>query len=707
MSIARLSKLGAYSVIGLLIAALVIAAFSVNQIRFGGPLHDRNRELSAFNADINPPPVYLVEAFALANVMAIHPESYKINEIRLKSLEREMNAKVQLWAASNMPEALKAEVVAAARTDAREFWNVVNSKLKPAVQAGDEERLEKALNHLLTSYRRHRSKIDGLVAATAAAQTDLEQESQGTVLWVSALLVGLALLLAGALVAATWLLSNRVLAPLTRTAETMQRMAAGDLKIGRRRSDRNDEIGTMFDAMQVFRQSLQADREREAKQLKVVETLSQALDKLAAGDLTSRITEHFDETNEKVREAFNASIERLARLMTDVRTSAESVSNGSNEIRTASDDLAVRNTQQAASLEETAAAMSEVTQLVKRSADSARVAQTSIAETHQQATDGGEVVQRAVGAMASIEESSSQITQIIDVIDGIAFQTNLLALNAGVEAARAGDAGKGFAVVANEVRALAQRSADAARDIKELISTSTSQVNEGVNLVGETGKVLDAIVGQIGTVTAQVQEIAETAVTQATNLEQVNNSVGTMDNMTQQNAAMVEETTAASRSLSDEAAHLGQLVARFKVSQGDAQSASAASPAAFAPPPAPPAPKPLPKPVAAPRPKAEEKPVTKPQKVEKSKKSGPAEAPAAPPKVAQSVGNLALKSEDASPDPVKLPKAEPAKPAPPKPAPPKAASPKPAQPKAAPQQAAQNAPAFEASEVDDQDWSEF
>ncbi|MEM6493027.1 MAG: HAMP domain-containing methyl-accepting chemotaxis protein [Pseudomonadota bacterium] len=706
--------MGAYSVIGLLIAALVIAAFAVSQIRFGGPLHDRNRELSAFNADINPPPIYLVEAFALANVMAIHPESYEINEIRLKTLEREMNAKVQLWAASDMPEALKAEVVAATRTDAREFWNVVNSKLKPAVQSGDEQRLDKALNHLLTSYRRHRSKIDSLVLATAAAQNDLEQESQGTVLWVSALLVGLALLLAGALVAATWLLSSRVLVPLTKTADTMQRMAAGDLKIGRRKSDRNDEIGTMFDAMQVFRQSLQADREREAKQLKVVETLSQALDKLAAGDLTSRITEHFDETNEKVRQAFNASIERLARLMTDVRTSAESVNSGSNEIRTASDDLAVRNTQQAASLEETAAAMSEVTQLVKRSADNARVAQTSIAETHQQATDGGEVVQRAVGAMASIEESSSQITQIIDVIDGIAFQTNLLALNAGVEAARAGDAGQGFAVVANEVRALAQRSADAARDIKELISTSTNQVNEGVNLVGETGKVLDAIVGQIGTVTAQVQEIAETAVTQATNLEQVNNSVGTMDNMTQQNAAMVEETTAASRSLSDEAEHLGQLVARFKVSQSDTQGADplasampSAMSTALSPPPAPmPAPKPLPQPMAAPKPKAKDKPAPalekaekpeKPQKPDKSQKSEPAEAPAAPPKVAQSVGNLALKPKDESPDPVKLPNAEPPKPAPPKVAP----------PKPAPQKVAQNAPAFETSEVDDQDWSEF
>ncbi len=569
MSIARISKLGALALIGLLVIALSFGLVGVSQIKFGGPIHEQNRELSRFNADINPPPVYLVEAFALANVMAIHPESYRINEIRLRVLERQMQEKADHWAASGLPDDLKADVELAMATDAREFWGVINHKLKPAIRSGNAGRIDKALNHLLTSYRRHRAKIDGLVANTAAAQQDLTQSSAATVGWITALLVVMALIVAASMMAAAWLLSKHVLLPLSRTAETMQRMAAGDLNLGRRKSDRKDEIGTMHDAMQVFRQSLEADRQREARQAHVVETLSAALDKLAAGDLTSRITESFDETNEKVRRAFNTSIERLARLMSDVRLSAESVNAGSVEIRSASDDLSLRNTQQAASLEETAAAMGEVTQLVKKSADNSRVVQGSIAETHQQATTGGEVVRKAVSAMASIEESSSQITQIIDVIDGIAFQTNLLALNAGVEAARAGDAGKGFAVVANEVRALAQRSADAARDIKQLIGTSTGHVNEGVNLVGETGQLLEAIVSQIGTVTAQVEEIADMAATQANNLGQVNSSVGAMDTMTQQNAAMVEETNAASRNLSDEAAQLTQLVARFRVTQGE------------------------------------------------------------------------------------------------------------------------------------------
>ncbi|MEM7690114.1 MAG: methyl-accepting chemotaxis protein [Pseudomonadota bacterium] len=579
MSIARLSKLGAYGLIALLVVALAIATFGVNQIRFGGPIHDQNRTLSEFNADINPPPIYLVEAFAIANVMAIHPESYQINEIRLGALEREMQTRAALWAKSDMPEPLKKEVADAVTTDAAEFWNVVNAKLKPAIRSGNAQRIDKSLNHLLTSYRRHRAKIDGLVKTTATAQQDLADGSATTVGFTTLLLVVLALSLAGAVVAATWLMSKHVLVPLSNTADTMQRMAAGDLAIGRGKSDRKDEIGTMHDAMQVFRRSLEADREREAKQVHVVDTLSSALDKLAVGDLTARIEERFDDTNEKVRETFNTSVQRLAHSMGEVRASAQSVKSGSTEIRSASDDLSLRNTQQAASLEETAAALSEVTQLVKKSANNARVAKSSIAQTHQQASNGGDVVKKAVGAMAAIEDSSSQITQIIDVIDGIAFQTNLLALNAGVEAARAGEAGKGFAVVANEVRALAQRSADAARDIKQLIGTSTGHVNEGVSLVGETGQVLSAIVDQIGTVTAQVEEIAEMAVTQSDNLDQVNSSVGTMDTMTQQNAAMVEQTNAASRSLSDEATLLAQLVARFKVAQGDTSAPQKSTPA--------------------------------------------------------------------------------------------------------------------------------
>jgi methyl-accepting chemotaxis protein len=226
----------------------------------------------------------------------------------------------------------------------------------------------------------------------------------------------------------------------------------------------------------------------------------------------------------------------------------------------------LRYEQQAASLEETAASISGVTTITRQSAENALTSKRAIDETHNRATEGGAVVRKAVDAMGAIEQSAGEITKIIDVIDGIAFQTNLLALNAGVEAARAGEAGKGFAVVANEVRALAQRSADAARDIKQLIDNSTRHVSEGVGLVGETGKLLGAIVQQIGEIAIQINEISQMTTAQAGNLDQLNSAVGSLDRMTQQNAAMVEQSTAATRSLSSEAEHLGELVAQFRVS---------------------------------------------------------------------------------------------------------------------------------------------
>jgi methyl-accepting chemotaxis protein len=249
------------------------------------------------------------------------------------------------------------------------------------------------------------------------------------------------------------------------------------------------------------------------------------------------------------------------------------VLNGANEIHSASNDLSNRNEQQAATLEETAAAMNQVTEGVRESARSAHDVQKSITEAHEEATEGGIVVSRAVEAMAAIERSAQEINQIIGVIDGIAFQTNLLALNAGVEAARAGDAGKGFAVVANEVRALAQRSADAAKEIKALITTSSEQVAGGVMLVRETGTLLGKIVQRVGDITGQVGEIASNANIQADGLEMVNTAVGEMDRVTQQNAAMVEQATAAARSLADEARELNTVVSRFQAGSSGHSSA--------------------------------------------------------------------------------------------------------------------------------------
>jgi methyl-accepting chemotaxis protein len=251
--------------------------------------------------------------------------------------------------------------------------------------------------------------------------------------------------------------------------------------------------------------------------------------------------------------------------MLGVHTNTQAIRSGTKEISTAADDLSRRTEQQAASLEETAAALGEITNTVRKTAAGATHARQAVSTAKSDAEKGGEVVRQAVNAMSGIEKSSQQIGQIIGVIDEIAFQTNLLALNAGVEAARAGDAGRGFAVVASEVRALAQRSADAAKEIKSLISTSTAQVEDGVELVGETGKALERIFSQIAEIDTIVSEIATSAQDQATGLQEVNTAVTQMDQVTQQNAAMVEESTAASHTLSQETEELTRLIGRFQI----------------------------------------------------------------------------------------------------------------------------------------------
>ena len=377
--------------------------------------------------------------------------------------------------------------------------------------------------------------------------------------------------------------------PLVALAALMGRLSGGDLEALVTGLDRKDEIGTMSRAVQVFkdaniekgriehraetdraateRERARAETERRIisdQQATVVKSLADALKRLAAGDLTCDMTVAFAPEYERLRTDFNAAVAELRGVISTIIINTSAIRSGTGEISQAADDLSRRTEQQAASLEETAAALDQITTTVHKTAEGATAAQVVVASAKTEAERGEGVVRDAVGAMNAIEKSAQAISQIIGVIDEIAFQTNLLALNAGVEAARAGDAGRGFAVVASEVRGLAQRSAEAAKEIKGLIGASTLHVDKGVFLVRQTGTALSRILGQVTQIDGAVSEIAVSAREQASGLAQVNNSVNQMDQVTQQNAAMVEESTAASHSLAHDTAELEQLTARFK-----------------------------------------------------------------------------------------------------------------------------------------------
>ncbi len=397
-----------------------------------------------------------------------------------------------------------------------------------------------------------------------------------------------------------WTIIAGVVRPLNSITTAMGSLARGKLEVEIYGEGRTDEVGVMASAVAVFRDNARErvrleqeaaaslslseneriERERlqaqEAAEVRfAVESIGNALLHLSDGKLTYRITERFAARLDQARLDFNDAVEKLEDAMRRVGHNAQAIAAGSNQIRAAADDLSRRTEQQAASVEETAAALEEITTTVTDSSRRAEDAGKLVVETRQSAEHSGEVVSKAVTAMREIETSSNEISNIIGVIDEIAFQTNLLALNAGVEAARAGEAGKGFAVVAQEVRELAQRSATAAKEIKTLISKSGVQVKNGVELVTETGRVLEKIVAQVQGVSNNVVAIVESAKEQATGLREINTAVNTMDQGTQQNAAMVEESTAASHSLAKEAAALFQQIARFEIGSNQTSATQA------------------------------------------------------------------------------------------------------------------------------------
>jgi methyl-accepting chemotaxis protein len=391
------------------------------------------------------------------------------------------------------------------------------------------------------------------------------------------------------------LLARGFIGRINRVIDQTTRIASGDLSVELTDRERGDEIGSLSRSLGILlesnRKRVELEKEAQARYEQeeierverskghkareeeirlVVDELRAGLARLSDGDMTVRLEKPFSPALDEIRGNFNDSIEKLRAALLSFSENATTIANGSNEIRSAADDLARRTEQQAASVEQTSAALSQITRSVKESTQRAEDAGQQVSRTKESAERSGVVVRSAIDAMSAIEQSSQSISNIIGVIDEIAFQTNLLALNAGVEAARAGEAGKGFAVVAQEVRELAQRSANAAKEIKTLITASGDQVKHGVSLVDETGEALSAIVAEVQQINTNVQAIVEAAREQSTGLHEINAAVNIMDQGTQKNAAMVEETNAASHTLVSEVQSLSSRLAQFNLGRATA-----------------------------------------------------------------------------------------------------------------------------------------
>ncbi|SMC41111.1 methyl-accepting chemotaxis protein [Rhizobium sp. RU36D] len=433
----------------------------------------------------------------------------------------------------------------------------------------------------------------------AVVESVLTSELQAGSVSIATVLLSSGVLVLVLMVVATWLLARRLFAPLARLATLTTDVANGKLDETVIGQDRRDEIGTLARSLERFRAALVeqrqleaanedarqqaeherrqrlADRDAEARTLQaVVGMLDEGLQRLAAGELSYQISMRFTDELEPLRQNFNKALATLSDTLTAIGGNSVAVRNGAEQMRTDSDQLADRTQRQATAITQTASAIHAISGAVKTQTAKAEHAARMASETRTDAERSGDIMRDTIAAMEAIQNSSQKINQIIGVIDEIAFQTNLLALNAGVEAARAGESGKGFAVVAQEVRELAQRSSTAAKEISELLDRSTSEVAHGVSLVERAGKALDGIGNRVSDIDRQIGDIMASTREEGGRLQEISGAVSGLDAMTQQNAAMVEQTTAAIRMLAAEAVEMDRRLGKFLLAAPQASMAN-------------------------------------------------------------------------------------------------------------------------------------
>ncbi|OAI24304.1 chemotaxis protein [Methylosinus sp. R-45379] len=599
LSISRAASLLAAVAFLAFLATAGAGRYILDELRIGGHAYQKIAAGKDLVADALPPPFSLLEAYLDVELAATYRIDAREAKTRLASLRKQYEERRAFWSKSKL---LPAELMTLAKGSAAEtadaFWREIDAFL-PALERGDGAGVAASMDRLDASFIAYRAfETRQVEAANAfAASTEKDAALLGDRSDIASLAATIAIL---CLLAGAGLIAHRhVVRPIVTLANYTSRLARGQTLDKPPVMSRSDEIGEMRDAVAIFRDKLEEVRLAETRSAEqnaaaaakleekaagakwyienrdfFFSEYTAAMERLAEGDLEVRLEKEFIKDYEKLRARFNTAVERMQHTLRGIVTTSGAIGSSTREIARAAEDLSQRNEQQAATLAETAAAVGQITDTVRKAAESVVHARVIVGDAKSDAVKGEKIVGDAIEAMSGIEKSSEQIGQIIGVIDEIAFQTNLLALNAGVEAARAGEAGRGFAVVATEVRSLAQRSAEAAKEIKDLIAASNTRVQDGVALVAETGASLHRIVEQVNRIDVVVTGIASSAETQSTGLREVNTAVQEIDQVTQKNAAMSEETNAATRSLAEDSVELVQLVSRFKIGEVETRAPS-------------------------------------------------------------------------------------------------------------------------------------
>ena len=591
--------------VGIAVSIGMFASFGLQQaalerLKVNGPVYEQIIYGKDLIADILPPPLFVVESYMLSHEANDFPDLVDANLAKIATLKKAYEDRRAYWQTTRLPKPLLDELNNEVIAKGDIFWQVMEKDVIPALETRTAGAASGSIIKLKGAFHAHQTAVEKLVGNSDAFLKNEERNAASeigswTTAAAAAALMSFLLLLAG-----LYFFRRRAILPVDGMKRYMSGLANGDFSEEVPYAERSDEIGQMAKAVVIFRQNslerrdshLRAAEAREAEVARerqqaavlaaadaerdhVIRMLTDGLDQLSRGNLGFRIDAAFPAAYEQLRTIFNSSIDTLAGSIDAVSDATGTLRHSSSDIARAMQALSERTEQQAATIEETSAALTEITSAIGNSSVQSRDASRMMSDTSEAAVQCAGLMRDAIDAMQRIEGSSGQIGQIINVIDEIAFQTNLLALNAGVEAARAGEAGKGFAVVAQEVRELASRSAKAAKEIKTLISASTEQVGAGVTLVNRTGEALSGIEAKVQQVGRMIGAVVTSSDEQSSAIGEINGSVQAMDEATQHNAAMAAETNTACKGLDEQVQALEEIVSRFRLAAGDSLARAA------------------------------------------------------------------------------------------------------------------------------------